>query len=114
MSDLCSSSSARDRTPGRGRGQNNENNQNYNSIIHCIWFCISAPRFEGPEKQLLKSLIEIYKVNIRSKGPIINETAAKYGGGGHKMASGIKLKDKKDIPKLIEDLDEVSKNYNNE
>ena len=60
----CSSSSARDRTPERGRGQNNENNQNYNSIIHCIWFCISSPRFEGPEKQLLKSLIEIYKVNI--------------------------------------------------
>ena len=54
---------------------------------------------------------ELYKVNIRSKGPVINETAAKYGGGGHKMASGIKLKEKKDIPKLIKDLDFDCKNY---
>lgn len=48
---------------------------------------------------------EIYKVNIRSKGPIINMTAAKYGGGGHKMASGIRIKDKDLIPKVIKDLD---------
>lgn len=54
---------------------------------------------------------ELYKINIRSKGPIINDTAAKYGGGGHKMASGIRLKDKKDIPKLIEDLDLDCKKY---
>ena len=54
---------------------------------------------------------ELYKINIRSKGPIINDTAAKYGGGGHKMASGIRLKDKKEIPKLIEDLDNDCKKY---
>ncbi len=54
---------------------------------------------------------ELYKINIRSKGPIINDTAAKYGGGGHKMASGIRLKEKKDIPKLIKDLDLDCKNY---
>ena len=48
---------------------------------------------------------DIYKINIRSKGPVINETAAKYGGGGHKMASGVRVKDKEMIPKFIKDLD---------
>ena len=48
---------------------------------------------------------EVYKINIRSKGPVINMTAAKYGGGGHKMASGIRIKDKEEIPKIIKDLD---------
>lgn len=54
---------------------------------------------------------EIYKVNIRSKGPIINEVAANYGGGGHKFASGVKTRSKEDIDKLLQDLDKVCKEY---
>ena len=54
---------------------------------------------------------EIYKVNIRSKGPIINETAMKYGGGGHKFASGVRTKNKEDIDNLIKELDLDCKNY---
>lgn len=54
---------------------------------------------------------EVYKVNIRSKGPVINETAALFGGGGHKMASGIRLKDKNDIDKVLKALDEDCRKY---
>ncbi len=54
---------------------------------------------------------EIYKVNIRSKGPIINETAANYGGGGHKFASGVRTRNKEDIDGLIKDLDQVCLEY---
>lgn len=54
---------------------------------------------------------DIYKVNIRSKGPIINEAASNYGGGGHKMASGVRTKNKEDIAKLIDDLDKICKEY---
>lgn len=54
---------------------------------------------------------DIYKVNIRSKGPIINEAASNYGGGGHKMASGIRTKNKEDIAKLIDDLDKICEEY---
>ena len=57
---------------------------------------------------------EVYKVNIRSKGPVINETAAAYGGGGHKFASGIRLHDKEKIPELLESLEEVCKKYKEE
>lgn len=54
---------------------------------------------------------EIFKVNIRSKGPIINDTAAAFGGGGHKLASGVRIKDEEEIPKLIEALDEECRLY---
>ena len=36
----------------------------------------------------------MYKVNIRSRGPVINEVALKFNGGGHKFASGARLKDR--------------------
>lgn len=54
---------------------------------------------------------ELYKVNIRSRGPIINETASKFNGGGHKYASGARLKDAADIDKLFQELDNVCKEY---
>ncbi len=53
----------------------------------------------------------IYKVNIRSKGPVINDTAARYGGGGHKFASGVRSSNKSDIEKLLKALDEDCKKY---
>lgn len=51
------------------------------------------------------------RVNIRSRGPIINAVAEKYNGGGHIYASGIRIKDPLDIDKVIEDLDNVCKEY---
>lgn len=54
---------------------------------------------------------EIYKVNIRSKGPIINDTAANFGGGGHKFASGVRTHSKDDVEKLLKALDEDCRQY---
>lgn len=54
---------------------------------------------------------DIYKVNIRSRGPVINEIAAKYHGGGHKFASGVRTSKSEDIDHLIEDLDNSCKEY---
>ena len=54
---------------------------------------------------------EIYKANIRSRGPIINEVASKYNGGGHNFASGCRSKEYKDMEKLAKDLDETCKKY---
>lgn len=55
----------------------------------------------------------INKVSIRSRGPIINEVAAKYNGGGHKYASGARLKTIEEVDSLIEDLDEACLKYEN-
>ncbi len=53
----------------------------------------------------------LIRANIRSVGPYINEIATKFGGGGHKYASGVKLKTWEDSDKLINELDELVKNY---
>ncbi|MEG0799440.1 MAG: bifunctional oligoribonuclease/PAP phosphatase NrnA [Bacilli bacterium] len=44
---------------------------------------------------------EMYKLNIRSRGPIINEIASMYNGGGHKYSSGARVKNKKDVDELL-------------
>ncbi len=54
---------------------------------------------------------DIYKINIRSRGPVINSVAAKYNGGGHKYASGCRIKNKGDIAKLLKELDKVCEEY---
>ncbi|MBQ2873251.1 MAG: bifunctional oligoribonuclease/PAP phosphatase NrnA [Bacilli bacterium] len=55
--------------------------------------------------------MDVIKANIRSRGPIINDTASKYGGGGHKYASGARLKSWTDADNLIKDLDEIASTY---
>ena len=53
----------------------------------------------------------LYKVNIRSRGPVVNEIAAKYNGGGHKYASGVRNGSKEQIDSLINDLKEACREY---
>lgn len=50
--------------------------------------------------------------SIRSRGPIINEAATHYNGGGHAFASGVRLKDENEVDGLVKELDEVCKKYN--
>ena len=55
--------------------------------------------------------MEVIKANIRSRGPVINEVASKFGGGGHKYASGARLKSWTDADNLIKELDEITSTY---
>lgn len=54
---------------------------------------------------------DIYKINIRSRGPVINEVAQKYNGGGHIYASGARIKTIDEVDKLFNDLDLKTKEY---
>ena len=56
----------------------------------------------------------VYKANIRSRGPIINEICASFGGGGHKYASGCRTSDYSVIEALAKKLDETCKEYKDE
>ncbi len=51
------------------------------------------------------------RVCIRSRGPEINQIAEKYHGGGHKQASGVKLKSFDEAMQLMNDLDMFLKEY---
>lgn len=53
----------------------------------------------------------LIRANIRSRGPIINEVAAIYGGGGHKFASGARLASWQQADDLIADLENIAKKY---
>lgn len=54
----------------------------------------------------------LIRANIRSRGPIINEVAAIYGGGGHKFASGARLTCWNQADNLIKDLESITQKYN--
>lgn len=82
-----------------GTASNLVNNFNNIEEILC-WALVSYD-----EKQ------KIYKVNIRSRGPIINEVASKYNGGGHAMASGARITKTADVDKLFKELDKTCKEY---
>lgn len=54
----------------------------------------------------------LIRANIRSRGPVINEMVTKYGGGGHKFASGARLSDWEQADSLVADLDNLALEYN--
>ena len=51
------------------------------------------------------------RIRLRSRGPVINELAAKYEGGGHPKAAGAKLPRWEDLEKFAKEADELVKEY---
>lgn len=47
---------------------------------------------------------DIVRMNIRSNGPIVNKVAEKYNGGGHKLASGVRVKTIEEAKQVLHDL----------
>jgi phosphoesterase RecJ-like protein len=56
---------------------------------------------------------ELIRVRLRSKGPVINEIAAKYDGGGHPLASGATVYSWDEADQVVRDLDKLCSNYKN-
>jgi bifunctional oligoribonuclease and PAP phosphatase NrnA len=54
----------------------------------------------------------VIRAAIRSRGPIINEVAARFGGGGHKYASGARFKNFDEVDVFIKELDKECEKYN--
>lgn len=51
------------------------------------------------------------RVSIRSRGPVINDIASIYNGGGHKYAAGIRIKNFDQVDEIIKHLDKKAKEY---
>ena len=54
---------------------------------------------------------EEIRIRLRSRGPIINDLATKYQGGGHPKAAGGKLNNWEQLADFIKDADEIVNNY---
>ena len=80
-------------------GGNLINNFNFIQEIIC-WTIFTEDKNNG-----------VIRVSIRSRGPVINDVALSFGGGGHKYASGVKLRSFEDCDKLVEALDEACLKY---
>jgi phosphoesterase RecJ-like protein len=74
---------------------------NFNNINEVITWVIFT---EDKKSNLIK-------VNVRSRGPVINTVLEKYGGGGHIYASGARLTDPEMVDKIIKDLDDTCKEW---
>jgi len=82
-----------------GSAGNLVNNFNYIEEV-IVWVTVS----EDVKNNLIK-------LNIRSRGPIINHIAEKYNGGGHHFASGARVSSMAEADSLLEELDEACRNY---
>jgi phosphoesterase RecJ-like protein len=54
---------------------------------------------------------DVIRVRLRSKGPVINEIAEKYNGGGHPLASGATVYSWEEADLLMQDIEEACRNY---
>jgi len=52
-----------------------------------------------------------YRISIRSRGPEINKVAEAHNGGGHKFASGVKVKTLDEATQVINDLEVLLVGY---
>lgn len=75
------------------------NFNNINEVL--VWVTFSE---DVKQKQI--------RVNARSRGPVINKTLERYNGGGHKYSSGARLKNFEEMENLINELDNLCKEYN--
>jgi len=82
-----------------GSAGNLVNNFNYIEEV-LVWVTVS----EDVKNNLIK-------LNIRSRGPIINHIAEKYNGGGHHFASGARVTSMAEADSLLEELDDACRNY---
>ncbi|QQK81112.1 bifunctional oligoribonuclease/PAP phosphatase NrnA [Salicibibacter cibi] len=52
-----------------------------------------------------------YRVRLRSKGPVINELAGRFQGGGHPLAAGATAENDEERARVVEQLEEICKAY---
>ncbi|MEM5015947.1 bifunctional oligoribonuclease/PAP phosphatase NrnA [Metabacillus indicus] len=51
------------------------------------------------------------RVRLRSKGPVINELAKKYRGGGHPLASGASVTSWEEADQVLSDLESICRSF---
>lgn len=81
----------------------NETSQLVGALGHVKGICAWAMFVEESDSYI--------RVRLRSKGPTINTIAAKYNGGGHRLASGASIHRWEEADAVIQDIQTVCQQY---
>lgn len=74
---------------------------NFNNIDEVlVWVTFSEDIKQG-----------LIRVNARSRGPIINKVLERHNGGGHKFASGARIKTFDEMEEIVKELDGLCSEY---
>ncbi len=74
---------------------------NFNNIDEVlVWVTFSEDIKQG-----------LIRVNVRSRGPVINKVLERHNGGGHKFASGARIKTFDEMEDIVNDLDQLCIEY---
>ena len=87
------------------RGRQKASKEDIKGIVNYIEEIIAWVIFSADKNN------EGIRGSIRSRGPIINTVAAKFNGGGHVYASGVRLKTSEEVDHLIAELDKTCLEY---
>ena len=90
--------------------------QKYRGKIVVIKYGGNAMKNEMLKENVMKDVVLLTEIGVRvvlvhGGGPEINKIAEKYNGGGHKLASGARVKTMEEVEFLINDLDKACSKY---
>ncbi len=81
----------------------------YNSASSMVFLLMSFSEAQYAAYISYDSKAKVWKGSLRSRKKPINKLAEQFDGGGHEMAAGFKLKDKKDFAKVVAELKKLNK-----
>lgn len=84
-------------------------NVDYNSASSMIFLLMMFAEAEYAVFASYDSANKVWKGSLRSRKKPINLVAEKFNGGGHEMAAGFKLKDKKEFAMVIAEIENLKK-----
>ncbi len=94
------------------KGQEKKFGVDYNTASSMVFLLMSFTEAEYGAYLSYDAKNKIWKGSLRSKKKPINQIAEKFGGGGHEMASGFKLKDQKQFAEVLKEIKALKKDKN--
>ena len=80
----------------------------YNTAASLIFLLMGAKEIKYGLYSTYNHEANVWRTSLRSKAKDINKIAEDHNGGGHRMASGAKLKNKKEFYQVLKELKELS------
>ena len=90
------------------KGLHKKYNVDYNTASALIYLIMGAKEIKYGLYSTYNAEAKVWRTSLRSKAKDINKIAERHNGGGHRMASGAKLKNKKEFNQVLNELKEIA------